>query len=114
MNGLMSLELEIIDEIILEPTGGAHRDKELILKNVRNSLQKNLNNFDTMSRDEIFDNRKNIKYWLIKGYKHKVFPLFFISFISILISSIASSYPSRSFLVFIYLFSFMLFSYFIF
>ena len=32
--------LEIIDEIIEEPTGGAHRDKDLILNNVRNSLKK--------------------------------------------------------------------------
>ena len=30
------LELEIIDEIIDEPIGGAHRDKNLILKNVKN------------------------------------------------------------------------------
>ena len=64
------LDLEIIDEIISEPAGGAHRDKETILKNVRNSLLKNLNNFDNMSRDEIFDNRKN-KYLRIgrnKGF----------------------------------------------
>ena len=64
------LDLEIIDEIISEPLGGAHRDKETILKNVRNSLLKNLNNFDNMSRDEIFDNRKN-KYLRIgrnKGF----------------------------------------------
>ena len=32
------LELEIIDEIIPEPSGGAHRDKDLILENVRNCL----------------------------------------------------------------------------
>ena len=62
----------------------------------------------------LFDNKQNIKKWLRKGYEHKVFPLFFISFISILISSITSSYPSRSFPVFIYLIAFMLFSYFIF
>ena len=64
------LDLEIIDEIISEPAGGAHRDKETILKNVRNSLLKNLNNFDNMSQDEIFDNRKN-KYLRIgrnKGF----------------------------------------------
>ena len=32
------LELNVIDEIIKEPVGGAHRDKDLILKNVQNSL----------------------------------------------------------------------------
>jgi len=53
------LELEIIDEIIPEPSGGAHRDKDLILENVRNALNKNLENFKQMSSEEIFDSRKN-------------------------------------------------------
>ncbi len=53
------LELEIIDEIIPEPSGGAHRDKDLILENVRNVLNKNLGNFKQMSPEEIFDGRKN-------------------------------------------------------
>ena len=53
------LELEIIDEIIPEPTGGAHRDKDLILENVRSALNRNLENFKTMSSEEIFDGRKN-------------------------------------------------------
>ena len=39
------LELEIIDEIIPEPVGGAHRDKNLMLQNLRNSIAKNLENF---------------------------------------------------------------------
>ena len=53
------LELEIIDEIIPEPIGGAHRDKDLILENVRNALDKNLENFRSMSPEEVFDVRKN-------------------------------------------------------
>ena len=53
------LEHEIIDEIIPEPSGGAHRDKDLILDNVRNALNKNLENFKSMSPQEIFDDRKN-------------------------------------------------------
>ncbi len=53
------LNLEIIDEIILEPTGGAHRDKDLILENVKNSLIKNLEYFKTLSESEIFNERKN-------------------------------------------------------
>ena len=35
-------DLKIIDEIISEPLGGAHRDKDLILENVRQSINKNL------------------------------------------------------------------------
>ena len=53
------LELEIIDEIIPEPSGGAHRDKDLILENVKNVLNQNLENFKQMSPEEIFDGRKN-------------------------------------------------------
>ena len=53
------LELEIIDEIITEPSGGAHRDRNIILENVRNSIYKNLENFKNMSSDEIFNHRKN-------------------------------------------------------
>ena len=53
------LKLNIIDEIIPEPVGGAHRDKDLILDNVRNSLKKNLDFFLTMDKDEIINHRKN-------------------------------------------------------
>ena len=64
------LELEIIDEIIPEPSGGAHRDKNLILENVRNALNKNLENFKQMSPEEIFDGRKNkfLKIGRSKGF----------------------------------------------
>jgi acetyl-CoA carboxylase carboxyl transferase subunit alpha len=53
------LELKVIDEIILEPIGGAHRDRGLILENVRKSIQNNLNNFLNMSGEEILNQRKN-------------------------------------------------------
>jgi len=53
------LNLNIIDEIIPEPIGGAHRDKDLILDNVRDSIKKNLEFFKTMDKDEITNHRKN-------------------------------------------------------
>tara|TARA_Y100000994_G_scaffold164738_1_gene135391 strand:- start:439 stop:1098 length:660 start_codon:yes stop_codon:yes gene_type:complete len=53
------LSLNIIDEIIPEPIGGAHRDKDLILDNVRDSITKNLNFFSSMDKNEIFNHRKN-------------------------------------------------------
>ena len=53
------LKLDIIDEIVKEPTGGAHRDKNLVLQNVRESIEKNLDYFNKMSPDEIFTDRKN-------------------------------------------------------
>ena len=48
------LELQIIDEVILEPLGGAHRDRNLILQNVKNSISKNLKYFKNMSAGENF------------------------------------------------------------
>ena len=63
-------ELKIIDEIIPEPLGGAHRDKNLILNNVRESINKNLNLFKEMSVEEILDQRKNkfLKIGRDKGF----------------------------------------------
>ena len=53
------LELEVIDEIIPEPLGGAQRDKELILNNVKESITKNLGLFAGMNQEEILLQRKN-------------------------------------------------------
>ena len=64
------LELEIVDEIIAEPLGGAHRDRSLILQNVQKSIKKNLEKFSKMSTEEIFDDRKNkfLKIGRNKGF----------------------------------------------
>ena len=53
------LQLDIIDEVIPEPIGGAHRDKDLILDNVRNAIKKNLILFLDMDKEEIFNQRRN-------------------------------------------------------
>ena len=68
------LELEIIEEIIQEPIGGAHRDKNLILNNIKNSIKKNLDYFRSMSADEIFNERKNkfLKIGRGKGFMSDV------------------------------------------
>ena len=64
------LDLKIIDEIIVEPVGGAHRDKNLILSNVKESISKNLEHFKEMSPTEIFNERKNkfLKIGRNKGF----------------------------------------------
>ena len=64
------LELKVVDEIILEPIGGAHRDRDLILDNVRKSIEDNLNKFKDMSGDEILNHRKNkfLKIGRTKGF----------------------------------------------
>ena len=53
------LQLKIIDEIIYEPGGGAHRDRDLILSNVKKSISKNLSELMNMSRQDIISHRKS-------------------------------------------------------
>ena len=53
------LKFKIIDEIILEPSGGAHRDREIILLEIKKSLRKNLGELKNMSRQDIIEHRKN-------------------------------------------------------
>ena len=64
------LELKVIDEIISEPLGGAHRDRDLILSNVREAILNNLNLFKEMSPEDILDQRKNkfLKIGRTKGF----------------------------------------------
>ena len=51
-------KMKIIDEIIIEPTGGAHRNKEEIIYSTKETLNKNLKEFKKYSREEIFNQRK--------------------------------------------------------
>ena len=53
------LKLRVIEEIITEPLGGAHRDRNLMLQNVRESISKNLEYFENLSPEEILDERKS-------------------------------------------------------
>tara|TARA_B100000686_G_scaffold348939_1_gene441192 strand:+ start:344 stop:1447 length:1104 start_codon:yes stop_codon:yes gene_type:complete len=52
------LKIKIIDEIIYEPLGGAHRDKNKIIFSIRTSLLKYLEEFKNYTRDEIYNHRK--------------------------------------------------------
>jgi acetyl-CoA carboxylase carboxyl transferase subunit alpha len=47
------LELGVIDEIVAEPIGGAHRDKEGAVRRAGDAIAKTLAAFDKMSPDEI-------------------------------------------------------------
>ncbi len=64
------LELNIIDEIISEPVGGAHRDRDKILENIKTSISRNLDFFKTMTADDIINHRKNkfLKIGRNKGF----------------------------------------------
>ena len=52
------LKLKVIDEIIPEPLGGAHRDPEIIATDIKHSIVKNLKSFENFSKEEIYDHRK--------------------------------------------------------
>ena len=50
-------KLKIIDEIIEEPLGGAHRDYDLISSTIKDSLIKNLSALNSMSMEQLLDRR---------------------------------------------------------
>ena len=52
------LDQGIIDEIISEPVGGAHRDKKFTARKIINSLKVNLEELQKLSRTEILDKRR--------------------------------------------------------
>ena len=53
------LSLGVIDEIIPEPVGGAHRNPDLIAEEIKNAIIKNLKTFENLSKEEIYDHRKS-------------------------------------------------------
>ena len=65
------MKLGIVDEIIKEPLGGAHRDNEKTADDVKKSILENLKNFENLSRDEIYNERKNkfLKIGRDQGFK---------------------------------------------
>ena len=50
-------ELQLIDEIIPEPLGGAHRDIEAVASSVKHALIKSLDNLSSTSIDKLLDQR---------------------------------------------------------
>jgi acetyl-CoA carboxylase carboxyl transferase subunit alpha len=67
------LRIGIIDEVIKEPTGGAHRDKDHVISSVKDVLKNILENFESFSGEQIFEHRK--KKFLDIG-KQKSFTVF--------------------------------------
>ena len=65
--------MQVIDEIIEEPTGGAHRNKEQAISSAKKVLIKYLEEFEKYTREEIFEQRK--KKFLSIG-KEKTFTVF--------------------------------------
>jgi len=67
------LKFKIIDEIIREPIGGAHRNKDDLINSTKKVLVKYLEQFKKYSREEIFQQRK--EKFLSIG-KQKAFTVF--------------------------------------
>lgn len=57
-------ELGLIDEIIPEPLGGAHRNPETMFESLRTALQSSLDNLQGSSIDKLLDQR----YQRLMGY----------------------------------------------
>jgi len=67
------LKMKIIDTIIKEPTGGAHRNKEQVIFSTKEILIKYLEEFNKYTNEEIFEQRK--EKFLNIG-RRKVFTVF--------------------------------------
>ena len=57
----------LIDEIIPEPLGGAHRDHNLTAENIKKSLQDSLHHLQQLSIEQLVEARYD--YWINKGLK---------------------------------------------
>lgn len=59
------LKLNLIDEIIPEPLGGAHRDSETTASNIKGSIIKNLRALKNLSTDSLL--KKRYQRWMAMG-----------------------------------------------
>ena len=53
------IEMKIIDGIVSEPIGGAHRNHQKIIKDVEKTIIKNLSELTKLDRNILVDNRRN-------------------------------------------------------
>lgn len=50
-------ECNLVDVIVREPLGGAHRDHDLVARNLKESLEKSLSELEGLSIDELLERR---------------------------------------------------------
>jgi len=65
------LRFGIIDEVVKEPLGGAHRDPQETAKNIKDSLKKNLDELSKIPKDELINQRYD-KFRRIGVFSEKV------------------------------------------
>jgi acetyl-CoA carboxylase carboxyl transferase subunit alpha len=64
------LKLGIVDEMIPEPAGGAHRDPETVAENLKDALVKHIKDLSAFSSDDLLDKRYK-KYRKIGEFTEK-------------------------------------------
>ena len=52
------LRLNVVDEVVSEPLGGAHRQAETMIEEVGKAISRNLNRLSRMSPDELLEHRR--------------------------------------------------------
>jgi acetyl-CoA carboxylase carboxyl transferase subunit alpha len=64
-------KIGVVDEVIKEPLGGAHRDNDKIASDVKKSILENLKSFENLSGDQIYNQRKTkfLKIGRDQGFK---------------------------------------------
>ncbi len=57
MTGEHLIKLGVVDDIIPEPLGGAHKDPEICAASLKKSLLKNLQSLLSLSQEDLIDSR---------------------------------------------------------
>ena len=70
LTGRELLEMKLIDGVIPEPLGGAHRDFEQTAKNVESTVSRALEELKKLSKKELLEKRYE-KYRRIGAFKEK-------------------------------------------
>ena len=64
-------ELDVIDKVIDEPLGGAHRDFETTMKNVKTVLEQQLSEAQSMTMPDLLSRRFDPHYVVTDNYDNK-------------------------------------------
>ncbi|MCK5012703.1 MAG: acetyl-CoA carboxylase carboxyltransferase subunit alpha [Candidatus Omnitrophica bacterium] len=59
INGEHLLQFGIVDEIIPEPPGGAHKNPDQVAMNLKNTILKHIKELSSLSKDELIEKRYN-------------------------------------------------------
>ena len=63
-----NLQLKVIDSIIEEPLGGAHRDLDFVVSKIKETILKDLSELKTLSQEELV-NQRNDKFLAMGSFK---------------------------------------------